>query len=42
MDKSKMRVADTMKYNILWSSIKSLTDLCSLLDSKLNKVEEYF
>jgi hypothetical protein len=35
MHKSKMRVADKMKYSILWSSIKSFTNLYSLLDIKL-------
>jgi len=42
MHKSKMRVADNMKYSILWFSIKSLTKPYSLLDIKLIKVEEYF
>jgi hypothetical protein len=42
MHKSKMRLEDSFKYSILWSNIKSLTNLCSLLDMELIKVEEYF
>jgi len=42
MHKSKMRVEDSIKYSILWSSIKGLTNLYSLLDINLIKVEEYF
>jgi len=42
MHKRKIPVANNMKYNFLWSSIKSLANLYSLLDIKLIKVEEYF